>query len=148
MSMLEIEIVTQDHLFLPDHPTFERWVSHVLMHEQRQGSISLRIVDEAEIQALNADYRHKDQPTNVLAFPSELPKEIEPDFIGDIVLCAAVVHREAHEQHKNLLDHFAHLTIHATLHLLGYDHVTEEQAVEMEALEIRLLADFNISNPY
>lgn len=147
LKALDLQIVTTK-FDLPPTEKIKQWINAVLKHETTQGTVCLRIVGEDEIAALNTDYRNKSMPTNVLAFPSEMPKEIEPDFLGDIILCAPVVYREAAEQNKPVMDHFAHLIIHATLHLLDYDHLTEPEAEGMEALEIQLLKDFNITNPY
>lgn len=147
LKALDLQIVTTQ-FDLPPTEKIKQWINAVLKHEQAPGNVCLRIVDEDEIASLNTDYRNKPVPTNVLAFPSEMPKEIEPDFLGDIILCAPIVYREAAEQGKSAMDHFAHLIIHATLHLLDYDHMTDAEAEEMEALEIQLLKDFNITNPY
>jgi probable rRNA maturation factor len=108
----------------------------------------VRITDEAEIRELNATYRGKDYATNVLSFPFEAPPGVDIPLLGDIVVCAAVVAREAAEQEKPLQAHWAHMVIHGTLHLLGYDHIEEADAEEMEGLEIRLLADLGYANPY
>ena len=117
----------------------------------RGAEVSVRIVDEAEMRALNREYRDQDKPTNVLAFPAgdagfALPGQIP--LLGDIVVCAGVVAREADEQGKPLEHHWAHMLVHGTLHLLGYDHVGEEQAGAMEAIERRILDEFGIADPY
>jgi len=113
--------------------------------------ISVRIVDEDESRMLNRTYRGKDKPTNVLSFPAGmdhyLPEEAATP-LGDIVLCAPVVEREATEQGKHQADHWAHLIVHGTLHLLGFDHETEAQAGEMESLEREILASRGVSDPY
>jgi len=113
--------------------------------------VSVRVVDEAESRGLNAQYRGKDKATNVLSFPSGaiagLPAG-QPVPLGDIVICAAVVAKEAQEQGKPEPDHWAHMLIHGTLHLLGFDHEDSAEAAEMEALETRLLAGLGISDPY
>lgn len=115
--------------------------------------ISIRLVDEAESQALNAHYRKKDKPTNVLSFPSELPEEILPMLdqvpLGDLVICIPVVLQEAAEQQKTPDAHFAHMVVHGTLHLMGYDHETSEQdAEDMEAIEVNVLQQLGFPNPY
>jgi probable rRNA maturation factor len=115
--------------------------------------ISIRLVDNAESQSLNLHYRHKDKPTNVLSFPSELPEEIlsmlDQAPLGDLVICVPVVLTEAAEQHKTPEAHFAHMVVHGTLHLMGYDHeLGTEEATEMEALEIQVLQQLGFTNPY
>ena len=113
--------------------------------------MSVRIVDAAEIHALNSDYRGKDKPTNVLSFPAGdvagLPADM-PVLLGDVVICASVVREEAAAQGKAITDHWAHMLVHGTLHLLGYDHETETEAVEMEALETRILSEHGVADPY
>jgi probable rRNA maturation factor len=126
---------------LPRH-SVNRWIRHAL---QRDGEITVRIVDTAEGQALNRDYRHKDYATNVLTFDYTQ----EPTVTADLVLCAAVVAREAAENGKTLQAHYAHLLVHGTLHAQGYDHETgEADAVAMEALETQILAGLGIADPY
>jgi|GEM_PF-287529 len=110
--------------------------------------VTLRIVDLVESRQLNSDYRNKDKPTNVLSFPFEAPEHIEMPFLGDLVVCAAVVEQEAKEQDKQVTNHWAHLCVHGLLHLLGYDHIDEEEAQEMEGLETAILAKLNIDDPY
>lgn len=120
------------------------------------GEIAIRIVDEAESQTLNHDYRGKDYPTNVLSFPFELPEgmpeemraELGEGIIGDIAICAPVVEREAKDQNKAVEAHWAHMVIHGVLHLLGHDHVEDAGAEIMEALEVRALAELGYPNPY
>jgi len=108
----------------------------------------IRIVDEAESQALNRQYRGVDRPTNVLSFPFEAPPGIESNHIGDLVICAPVVEREAAEQGKPLEAHWAHMVVHGVLHLLGYDHQTDDDAATMETLEIAILGRLGFPNPY
>ncbi|MEN8381955.1 rRNA maturation RNase YbeY [Acinetobacter radioresistens] len=115
--------------------------------------IGIACVDLDQSQQLNLEYRRKDKPTNVLSFPSEIPEEILPMLaarpLGDLVICIPVVLQEAAEQHKVPVEHFTHMLVHGTLHLLGYDHeVSDEDAEEMEALEIEILAKLGLNNPY
>jgi probable rRNA maturation factor len=110
--------------------------------------VSIRIVDAEEGQALNRQYRGRDYATNVLSFEADLPPGVNLPLIGDLVICAPVVAREAAEQGKKANDHWAHLTIHGTLHLLGYDHIEDGEAEEMEALETRILKGLGIADPY
>lgn len=123
------------------------------IHFEQPCDISIRLVDNLESQSLNLHYRQKDKPTNVLSFPSELPEEILPMLdqvpLGDLVICIPVVLKEAAEQHKTPEAHFAHMVVHGTLHLMGYDHeLGETDAEEMEALEIQVLEQLGFANPY
>lgn len=115
---------------------------------RRNGEISLRIVDADEGQSLNRRYRERDYATNVLSFPVELPPGLKSPLLGDLVICAPVVAREAPQQGKSLRDHYAHLTIHGTLHLLGYDHEDDEDAERMESIERLVLSRLGIDDPY
>ena len=127
----------------------ERAVSET--HPGRDVDVSVRIVDEHEMRALNRDYRDQDKPTNVLAFPAGDAGFVPPGenpLLGDIVVCAGVVAREADEQGKPLDHHWGHMLVHGTLHLLGHDHLSDEDAEAMEALERRILASFGIADPY
>lgn len=110
--------------------------------------LTIRVVSPAESQQLNHDYRGKDSPTNVLSFPFDAPPDVDLALLGDLAICADVVTREAQEQQKTLTAHWAHMVIHGTLHLLGYDHIENDEAEQMEALEIELLAGFGIADPY
>jgi probable rRNA maturation factor len=135
---------------VPSSTSFRRWVAAALAAARRKRAteLSIRIVDEIEGRALNLDYRGRDYATNVLSFPVDLPQGISLPLIGDIVLCAPVVTREAHEQGKARRDHYAHLTVHGVLHLLGFDHESDSGAMRMEALEVRILSGLGIGNPY
>jgi len=121
-----------------------------LMDEFDVGASELliRIVSPVEIQVLNNEYRSKNQVTNVLAFPGEIPEEVEEKILGDVVICADVVREEAIVGGKEFSDHLTHLAIHGLLHLLGYDHHDMPEATEMEALEIGFLHKIGISDPY
>lgn len=133
---------------LPSEADVTRWVETVLRQQKATGEVCIRIVEPEESQALNRDYRGKDKPTNVLSFPFEVPPGIPVTLLGDLVICAAVVAEEAREQHKPLQDHWAHMVVHGTLHLLGFDHINDDEAEEMEALERALLARLEIADPY
>lgn len=126
---------------IPSASQFKRWVRAALRVET---SLAIRVVDEEEGRQLNASYRSKDYPTNVLTFPLTE----EPLLMGDIVICAPVVAREAKEQGKALLAHYAHMTVHGVLHLHGYDHEIDAQADLMEAMEIAILHKLGFANPY
>jgi len=135
-------------LRVPDEALFEQWVAAVLAGRRDEAQLTIRITDVAEIQELNATYRGKDKPTNVLSFPFEAPPGVDIPLLGDIIICAQVVADEAEAQEKPLQAHWAHMVIHGTLHLLGYDHIDETEAEEMEGLEIDLLAGLGYANPY
>lgn len=147
MIDLDLQIATEAP-DLPAEADILRWVAAAVGDAMAEAQLTVRIVDEAEIRKLNATYRGKDKPTNVLSFPFEAPPGVDIPLLGDIIICAAVVAREAGEQNKPLEAHWAHMVLHGTLHLLGYDHIEEAEAVEMEGLEIRLLADLGYANPY
>ncbi len=146
-NRLDLQLATEC-ANLPDRHKFEQWVDLVLSDQQRLGEIVVRLVDEDESTGLNQTYRHKPGPTNVLSFPFEAPAEIQTTLLGDLVICAPVVHHEAKEQGKLLEHHWAHIVIHGVLHLLGYDHIDDNDAAVMEALEIKLLNKLKIPNPY
>ena len=133
---------------LPTNTQFQLWVDTALNHYQKDFELTIRLVEVKESQALNLQYREKDKPTNVLSFPFEVPEGIELDLLGDLVICADVVAEEAKEQKKDLHNHWAHMVIHGCLHLLGYDHIDDCEATEMEALEAKLLNELMISDPY
>lgn len=132
----------------PSEADFQRWIGTALQQRRNQAELSIRIVDEAESQSLNHQYRGKDKPTNVLSFPADLPPELELPLLGDLVICAAVVEREAKEQNKALEAHWAHMAIHGCLHLIGYDHIDDQEAEEMEALESQLITRLGYPEPY
>ena len=142
---------------LPGQDQVQRWAETAArLAGGATGEIAIRIIDEAESQSLNHDYRGKDYPTNVLSFPFELPEgmpeemraELGEGIIGDIAICAPVVEREAQEQGKASEAHWAHMVVHGVLHLLGHDHVDDAGADIMEALEVRVLSELGFANPY
>ena len=133
---------------IPSATSFRRWVAAALDGRIRQADLAIRLVDAKEGRALNRHYRGKDHPTNVLSFPAELPEGVKLPLLGDLVICAPVVDREAREQGKRLNDHYAHLTVHGVLHLLGWDHEDEREAECMEQLEREILATIGIADPY
>ncbi len=134
---------------IPSRFELNRWATLCLGRFKKQAEVTIRFISSDEMQSLNKQFRHKDKPTNVLSFPSELPDELnEGGFLGDILICCDVIKAEANEQGKKVSEHYAHLLIHGLLHLLGYDHIIEKDAAIMESLEIDLLKQLNIKNPY
>lgn len=134
---------------IPSVDNIELWISTALHSDElTEAEVSVYIVDEGESQELNKQYRGKDKPTNVLSFPADIPDEVGVPLLGDLVVCAPVVEREAREQGKTLEAHWAHMLVHGTLHLLGYDHVEDDEAEVMEALETRLMAQLHYAAPY
>ena len=132
----------------PSEAQIQLWIDSALTDIQRDTEIVVRIVDEQESAELNETYRHKQGATNILSFPVEIPEGIDLNLLGDLVICAPVLEKEAQQQGKILAHHWAHIIIHGVLHLLGYDHLDDEQAEEMESKEIILLQKLNIPNPY
>tara|TARA_R110002033_G_scaffold606_2_gene5585 strand:+ start:2123 stop:2581 length:459 start_codon:yes stop_codon:yes gene_type:complete len=131
----------------PDDDSFLRWVG-LALGAGTDRELTIRLVDEDEGRSLNHTYRGRDYATNVLSFPADLPPELDLPLLGDLVVCAPVVAREATEQGKPLNAHWAHMVIHGCLHLLGYDHIDDTEADEMETLERELLAQLSIADPY
>jgi probable rRNA maturation factor len=145
---LVVQNIVQDQ-YVPDDEDFYTW-ANLLAGATGDAEVTIRIVDVSESQSLNLDYRGKDAPTNVLSFPMDsfgIP-DIAESILGDIVICAEVVNREAHEQGKDKAAHWAHITLHGFLHLLGYDHIEDIDANKMESYEIELLDKLGFSNPY
>jgi probable rRNA maturation factor len=146
--MIHLDLINENKLRAPDSTQFENWLSQVAKQLNITGEVCIKIIDETESQDLNNTYRQKDKPTNVLSFPSEIPDFIKSTHLGDLAICAPLVEQEAEQQNKVVQNHWAHLTIHGCLHLLGYDHIEDNEAEEMEALEVKLLAELKIGNPY
>lgn len=134
---------------LPDLDSVTLWVNTVLADQKLdEQELTVRVVDADESQMLNHQYRQKDKPTNVLSFPFEAPPGIEINLLGDLVICADIVEQEAAAQNKAVMHHWAHLVVHGTLHLLGFDHENDQDAQQMENLEVKLLAKLDIDDPY
>ena len=133
---------------IPTQHEFHSWVVAALVPVNHAVEMVIRVVDEHESRQLNSRYRGKDRPTNVLSFPFQVPAGVDSDHLGDLVICAELVEREAREQQKKAMDHWAHMVVHGVLHLRGLDHQTEEQAGEMEDLEKEILAGLGIEDPY
>jgi probable rRNA maturation factor len=139
-----------DKTLSPKASLLKKWAKLALSKVIEQGELTIRIVDPHEMKELNATYRHKDYATNVLSFPFSMPEEIDMaiPLLGDIVICADVVNKEAQEQHKTQEAHWAHMIVHGIFHLLGHDHEKEDEAKIMEALEIETLQALGFANPY
>lgn len=147
MNQIEIQAVFES-AGQPDQQQIQLWVDTALTDYDQDTEIVVRIVDEQESAELNEQYRHKSGPTNILSFPVDLPEGIELDLLGDLVICAPVVEKEALEQGKILEHHWAHIIVHGVLHLLGYDHIDDDEAELMENKEIAILNKLQINNPY
>ncbi len=142
----EIQVATSEK-DLPSSENIQHWISTAF--PDLEGKLVLiRFVDESESADLNQNYRGKHGPTNILSFPLKLPESVPNDQLGDLVICSTVTIREAAQQKKTTANHYCHLLIHGVLHLLGYDHLDDQQAEKMEGLEIKLLERLGISNPY
>jgi probable rRNA maturation factor len=157
-AILDLQLAS-DCSDIPTQQDIQLWLDTLLSYQQLDNKeITVRIVDDAEIHQLNQQYRDKDKATNVLSFPFEMPELVLPDgvhldesmsnFLGDIVICAQVVKQESKQQNKMIGHHWAHMLIHGTLHLLGYDHIEEQDAQEMEGIEIAILQKLAIDDPY
>ena len=139
---------------IPAQDKLESWIETTLIAAQQNQDrgLTIRFVESDESRQLNSNYRQKDQPTNVLSFPFEQPIGVEDqevnNYLGDLVICSAVVIQEAILQNKSLQAHWAHMCVHGCLHLLGFDHITTEDAERMEQLEIEVLKKLSIPNPY
>ena len=145
---LEVDYQVAEGVVAPEFSDIHRWARAALADSGKVTELSVRVVDEQEGQALNEKWRGKNAATNVLSFPCSLPEGV-PDFmLGDVVLCAPVVEREAAAQGKTEAAHWAHLLVHGILHLLGYDHEQDADARRMEKQEVAILAGLGFSDPY
>lgn len=145
---IDVILVNEGDISAPSFDEFASWLKPLAERFQFEKELCIKIVDAEESQYLNRTYRGKDKPTNVLSFPSEIPEFVESPHLGDLAICATVVVNEASEQNKSISAHWAHLTIHGCLHLLGFDHIEDDEAEAMESLEVALLSQLNIANPY
>jgi probable rRNA maturation factor len=136
--------------YVPDEQAVNKWINCALESAsyEKPAQVSVCIVSEREITALNSRYRKKNQATNVLSFPFEPLPGVDVPLLGDVVVCAEVVNDEAREQGKSAEQHWAHMIVHGVLHLLGYDHLDEADAQTMETMEIKILSQLGFSNPY
>lgn len=146
--ILDLQIATSDSNDIPSQDKIQQWLTFIIPQFVNEAELTIRIVDEQESQYLNNLYRHKDRPTNVLSFPFESPVEMETPLLGDLVICKQIVQKEALEQNKSLESHWAHMIVHGCLHLLGYDHIDDNEAQEMESIEIDIMAALGFANPY
>ena len=150
--IIDLQIATDEAL--ESYPSLElmtKWATVALKTggRNKDSEITIRMVNSEEIHQLNSTYRHVDRPTNILSFPFELPEGVEDlPLLGDLVVCKEVLERECKEQNKTLEEHFAHLIVHGCLPLIGYDHIEEEDAKEMEPLEIKAMEELGYDNPY
>lgn len=145
--LVDLQIATADEN-IPAEQSFTTWVAAALPADMQGTELTIRVVSQAESETLNHQYRGQAKPTNVLSFPCDLPEEVDLSLLGDLVICAAIVEAEAVAQNKPLEAHWAHMVIHGTLHLLGYDHVEDAEAEQMEALETQLLTGLGYAAPY
>ena len=145
---VDLQIATENIEGLPTEEQIVQWATAAVQPEGDEVEMTVRIVDEDESHDLNLTYRGKDRPTNVLSFPFECPDEVELPLLGDLVICRQVVEREAAEQDKPLMAHWAHMIVHGSLHLLGYDHIEDDEAEEMESLETQIMQGLGFDDPY
>jgi probable rRNA maturation factor len=148
MSAICVDLARASRMRAPSPRSLGQWARAALGSRVGPVELAVRLVAPAEIRRLNRHYRGKDAPTNVLSFPSTVPADVRPRPLGDVVICPAVLRREAREQGKTLRAHWAHLTVHGVLHLVGYDHEDEGDARRMERREIAVLRRLGFDNPY
>ena len=146
--IIDLQIACEQETGLPTAEQIEQWATAAVQPQSDEVEMTVRIVDEAESHELNLNYRGKDRPTNVLSFPFECPDEVELPLLGDLVICRQVVESEAQEQDKRLMAHWAHMVVHGSLHLLGYDHIEDDEAEEMESLETQIMTGLGFADPY
>jgi len=145
---LDLQLAVENEQGLPTEQDLQLWLDKTIPQFQENAELTIRIVDTEESHQLNHEYRGKDKPTNVLSFPFEAPPGIEIDLLGDLIICRQVVEKEAEEQNKPLLAHWAHMVVHGSLHLLGYDHIEDDEAEEMESLETEIMQTMGFEDPY
>ncbi|MDN3700058.1 rRNA maturation RNase YbeY [Vibrio artabrorum] len=145
---LDLQLAVENEQGLPTKQDIQLWLNKTIPQFQENAELTVRIVDTKESHQLNHEYRGKDKPTNVLSFPFEAPPGIDLDLLGDLIICRQVVEKEAEEQNKPLLAHWAHMVVHGSLHLLGYDHIEDDEAEEMESLETEIMQAMGFEDPY
>ncbi|OOF70361.1 rRNA maturation RNase YbeY [Rodentibacter caecimuris] len=146
--IIDLQLGCENTQGLPTEEQIREWATVAIQPQQENVEMTVRIVDETESHHLNLTYRGKDKPTNVLSFPFEVPEGIDLPLLGDLIICRQVVEKEALEQQKPLLAHWAHMIVHGSLHLLGYDHIEDEEAEKMEALETKIMQQLGFADPY
>ena len=146
--IIDLQIACEQESGLPTAEQIEQWATAAVQPQSDEVEMTVRIVDEAESHELNLNYCGKERPTNVLSFPFECPDEVELPLLGDLVICRQVVEREAQEQDKPVMAHWAHMVVHGSLHLLGYDHIEDDEAEEMESLEAQIMTGLGFADPY
>lgn len=146
---IELELqIASDAQTLPHPAQFREWIGSTLDDKYDNVELTIRIVDIEEMTELNETYRKKHGPTNVLSFPADIDASFDINLLGDIIICAPVVQKEASDANIDLIAHWAHMVVHGTLHLLGYDHIDADDADAMEALETKILTDLGYPAPY
>ncbi|AZS51221.1 rRNA maturation RNase YbeY [Entomomonas moraniae] len=150
MNSIEVDLqLVSGDAYIPDESLFVQWCKAAILPYQESAELTIRVVDEEEGLALNSAYRQKDYATNVLSFPADLPDEfLDIPLLGDLIICAPVVRKEAEQQQKAIEAHWAHMVTHGCLHLLGFDHEDQEDAIEMESIEQALLMEQGYPDPY
>ena len=147
-QVVDIQRVLEHDIYTPENAQIEQWIAASLDHYGKEAEVCIRIVENDEMIALNHQYRGKNKTTNVLSFPTDFPEELELPLLGDVIICADVVAREAMEQGKTPEAHWAHMVVHGMLHLLGYDHIEDTEANVMEKLETDILLRLHYPAPY
>lgn len=148
--LIDLQIADNNPDGLPSLDLLQQWSKAALEAAEYtdDAELTVRMVDEDEIHVLNRNYRSVDRPTNILSFPFECPDEVKLPLIGDLVICRQILEKEAMDQQKTFFEHFAHLIVHGTLHLIGYDHIDPKDAEIMEPLEIKALKNLGYRDPY
>jgi len=146
MIITDVQIACEGDM--PSNEQFQQWAEAAMQHVEEDCELSIRLVDNEESTELNSTYRGKEGPTNVLSFPFDAPVPMEPRLLGDLIICVPIVEKEAAEQGKKVDHHWAHIVVHGCLHLLGYDHIEDDEAEIMEELEKKVLQTLDIDNPY
>ena len=146
--ILDLQLACEDESGLPTESQFQGWLDAVIPQFQEESEVTIRLVDDTESHELNLTYRGKDKSTNVHSFPFAAPPGIEMPLLGDLIICRQVVEKEAQEQGKPLEAHWAHMVVHGSLHLLGYDHIEDDEAEEMESLETEIMLALGYEDPY